>query len=240
MSPQPIRAVNIVDQWNGWELQPRHPDRVLSWDDGLERLDAGRLYWSIGRTAEGGSHARPVFAVVLDGLLHTTSSAGARKTALLRNDPRCTFATSTDGMDLVYEGLAREVTGRDDRERVAARYREKYGWEVQVEDDGFHAPYGAPSAGPPPYVVLAIHPVTVRGFGTDDRLAPFCTPLGLRLTDWPSRDAPEGAGQSAGSAEAALVASQSSRAWAARSSMRAVQPAISTGGATSVEISSAS
>jgi hypothetical protein len=66
----------------------------------------------------------------------------------------------------------------DHIERVAAAYRDKYGWPVEVTDDaggGLHAPFGAPSAGPPPYVVFAIEPVTVRGLGTDDANAPRST-----------------------------------------------------------------
>ena len=45
-------------------------------------------------------------------------------------------------------------------------------WPVTVTPDGaFDAPFGAPAAGPPPYQVYAFEPVTVWGFGTDDRYA---------------------------------------------------------------------
>jgi hypothetical protein len=42
-----------------------------------------------------------------------------------------------------------------------------------VRDEGaFSADYGAPTAGPPPYEVYALQPVTVYGFGTDETWSP--------------------------------------------------------------------
>lgn len=176
--PRPVRAVNVVHQWDDGRLHPRVPDAVLDWDLALEHLASGRLYWNVSLGASGSPHVRPVFAVVCDGVLCTTSSVSARKFELLAGDPRCTLATSTDGVDLVYEGVASRVADRARIERVAAAYRDKYGWPVEPTDDGgggLWAPFGAPSAGPPPYVVLAIEPVTVRGLGTDDAHAPRST-----------------------------------------------------------------
>jgi hypothetical protein len=75
-------------------------------------------------------------------------------------------------MDLVYEGTATRVDDTERAQRIADAYRAKYGWPVEVTDDAaFDAPFGAPAAGPPPYVVFAIDPVTVRAFGTDERYA---------------------------------------------------------------------
>ncbi|MDY7105297.1 MAG: pyridoxamine 5'-phosphate oxidase family protein [Actinomycetota bacterium] len=175
--PLPVRAVNIVRQWDDDRLQPRDPDAVLPWELGLERLSAPELYWNVTVTGGDAPHVRPVFAVVADGVLCTTTSATARKTQLLLTEPRCTFATSADGMDLVYEGIAARVDDRDRLDRVAAAYRDKYGWPVDVAgaDAGLHAPFAAPTAGPPPYVVFAIEPVTVYGLGTDEAHAPRST-----------------------------------------------------------------
>ncbi len=171
-APAPSGAVNIVRMWD--EHQLHVPDRsdVLPWEVALERLDAGRLYWHVTHESDGGAHVRPVFAVVADGVLCSTSSASARKTDLLARDARCTLATSTDDMDLVFEGVASPVHDRDRVERIADAYRRKYGWPIEVTSDGtLDAPFAAPSAGPPPYVVYAFEPIAVRGFGTDEALA---------------------------------------------------------------------
>jgi hypothetical protein len=117
-----------------------------------------------------------VFGVVCDGVLCSTSSANARKTERLARDARCTLAASTDDMDLVYEAVAVQVHDPDRSRRIAEAYHRKYGWPVEVTDDAaFDAPFAAPSAGPPPYLVFAFEPVTVRGFGTDEHLAPRST-----------------------------------------------------------------
>jgi hypothetical protein len=171
-NPVPSGAVNIVRMWN--EHQLHVPDRgdVFPWDLGLEKLDAGRLYWHVTHANDGGAHVRPVFAVVCDGVLCSTSSASARKTDRLARDARCTLATSTDDMDFVYEGVATRVHDVDRAGRIAQAYHRKYGWPVEVTGDAaFDAPFAAPSAGPPPFLVYAFEPVTVRGFGTDEHLA---------------------------------------------------------------------
>jgi hypothetical protein len=50
-----------------------------------------------------------------------------------------------------------------------------YGWPVTVRNGAFDAPYGAPTAGPPPYVAYRIRPDTVFAFGPDDTAAPRST-----------------------------------------------------------------
>jgi hypothetical protein len=171
-SPAPTAATNVVRQWGDGELLVPEPDDVLPWDVAVQHLDGARLYWHVTQRPDAHAHIRPVFAVESDGLLWSTTSTGARKAGLLERDARCSIAASTDGLDLVYEGVAVPVDDADLLERVADAYHRKYGWPVAVTPDGaFDAPFGAPAAGPPPYRVFAYEPVTVWGFGTDDRYA---------------------------------------------------------------------
>ena len=118
-TPVPTGAVNIVRMWNEHQLHVPDRDDVFPWELGLEKLDAGRLYWHVTQATDGGAHVRPVFAVVCDGVLCSTSSATARKTERLARDARCTLATSTDDMDFVYEGVATRVHDVDRAERIA-------------------------------------------------------------------------------------------------------------------------
>lgn len=77
----------------------------------------------------------------------------------------------TDGLDIVVERVA-------DHQRlgiVADAYRFKYGWPVTVREGAFDAPYGAPSAGLPPYHVYRVAPSVVHGFGTNETYAPMST-----------------------------------------------------------------
>jgi hypothetical protein len=171
-NPAPTTAVNIVRQWGDGELFVPGPGDVLPWDLAVQHMAGANLYWHVTRRADAHAHVRPVFAVESDGVLWSTTSIGARKAGLLERQPLCSLAASTDGMDVVYEGVAVPVHDPDRLERIAEAYRRKYGWPVTVSADGaFDAPFGAPAAGPPPYRVYAYEPVTVWGFGTDDRYA---------------------------------------------------------------------
>jgi RNA polymerase sigma-70 factor, ECF subfamily len=57
----------------------------------------------------------------------------------------------------------------------AGAYRSKYDWNVTVADGAFDAPYGAPTAGPPPYQPYEIRPVAVFAFVNDSALGPSST-----------------------------------------------------------------
>jgi hypothetical protein len=71
----------------------------------------------------------------------------------------------------VVEGPTSWVSDRHVAEDVAAAYDDKYGWPVTITDENmFGAPYGAPTAGPPPYRVYEIGPRLVYAFGTGDDL----------------------------------------------------------------------
>jgi Pyridoxamine 5'-phosphate oxidase len=143
----------------------------LPWRIVRDLLAAARLYWLATAHPTGRPHVRPVLAVWVDGLLYTTSTAASRKGRNLAADPRCTVTASTDAMDVVLEGSAVRVTREDTLRKVAEAYRAKYDWPVTVTGDGFDAPYGAPTAGPPPYQPYEITPASVFGFGVAEELA---------------------------------------------------------------------
>jgi hypothetical protein len=164
----PRRATNCVRQYADDEVQLTDPNEVLPWAVAVERLAAASLYWLTAIRPDGHPHVRPVFAVWSGGSLYSTTSSTARKTAFVAHDPRCVLTASTDGLDIVYDALATRVTDAATLEQVAEVYREKYGWPVQPVDAAFHAPFGAPSAGPPPYLLFRYDPITVHGLGTAD------------------------------------------------------------------------
>ncbi len=147
----------------------------IPWAEARERLAGERFYWLATVHADGRPHVRPVLAVWVEGALYSSTNPTARKGRNLAADPRCSVTARTDDMDVVVEGTAARVTDQETLARVAEEYRSKYGWPVEVEDGAFDAPYGAPTAGPPPYVVYRIAPVQVFAFGTDDALGPRTT-----------------------------------------------------------------
>ncbi len=151
------------------------PTTPMPWAEAERRLAGADTYW-LATTGPGGRpHVRPVLAVWVDGALHTTSSPAARKARNLADNGRCSFSVNADGVDVVLEGTAARVAGDDHLRRVAEIYADKYGWHPVVADGAFDAPYGAPTAGPPPYEVYEITPTVVYGFGVDEEHAPRST-----------------------------------------------------------------
>jgi hypothetical protein len=153
------------------DLIAAEPTTILPWELVRDVLRDTRLYCLPTVHPTGHPHVRPVLAVWLDGGLYTTSADEARKGRNLAADPRCTVTARTDTMDVVLEGTATRVAKEATLRQIAEAYRSKYGWPVTVTDGAFDAPYGAPTAGPPPYHPYEITPATVFGFGTADEYA---------------------------------------------------------------------
>lgn len=114
---------------------------------------------------DGRPHAAGVGAVWHDGDLYFTSGLGTRKSRNLAKNPACTISVKFPGIDLTFEGEATEVADHGTLEQVAAIYRD-LGWPAEVADDGFVAPYSAPSAGPPPWQLYRFRFYTVVGLST--------------------------------------------------------------------------
>jgi hypothetical protein len=139
----------------------------LSWDEVREHLAAERWYWLATAGAGGRPHVRPVLAVWLDDKIYSTTSPGAAKGRNLQRHPGCSLAARAPQVDIVVEGPVSWAEDRALLERIAAAYDSKYGWPVTVTAEGmFDAPYGAPTAGSPPYRAYGIIPSDVYAFGT--------------------------------------------------------------------------
>lgn len=143
----------------------------LPWEEVRQRFAAERWYWLATTSPGGRPQARPVLAVWLHGKVYSTTSPGAAKARNLGLHPECSLAARAPGIDIVVEGPTSWVSGRHVAEDIAAAYNDKYGWPVTITGDSmFDAPYGAPTAGPPPYRVYEITPKLVYAFGTGDDL----------------------------------------------------------------------
>lgn len=140
----------------------------LDWQVGAGHLARAGTYWLASVRPDGGAHVMPVLAVWDAGRLHFCTSPASQKARNLAHNAGCVITASSSGFDLVLDGNARRVTDESVLQRVAAAYDAKYGWRVTVRDGAFHDAEGAPTAGPPPYEVYAIAPVTAYAFGTSD------------------------------------------------------------------------
>jgi hypothetical protein len=116
-----------------------------------------------------------VLAVWVGETLCTTSSPQARKGRNLDRDARCSVTVTADDMHLVLDGLASKVVDPGLLASIADAYRAKYDWNVTVVRGEFDAPYGAPTAGAPPYQPYAIQPTAAFAFVNDSALGASST-----------------------------------------------------------------
>jgi hypothetical protein len=165
MATEPTGAVVLT----GEDVVP------IEWAEAHRRIAEARYSWLATSRPDGRPHVRPCLTVWMDGLLHSTTRPDTAKGRHLAADGRCSMSVTTDDMDLVVEGVASFVTDPYHLQRLADAYRDKYGWPPVVVDGAFDAPYGAPTAGSPPYRPFAIAPAAVYAFGTSDEYGPRST-----------------------------------------------------------------
>ncbi len=165
----PTRAVNITHQYDDHEQQPAL-DGTIAWDELLNELSTGGTFWLTTIDPDGRPHTRPVFAVQTAGSVYVASSRTAAKSPALHAGGEVSIATSRSAIDIIWSGTSRHITNPTRLDAAADAYRSTYGWEVAVDDGALTAPYGAPTAGPPPYDVFDITPRAVHAIGTG---APF-------------------------------------------------------------------
>jgi hypothetical protein len=148
------------------------PDAApIDWAEAVGLFAAERWYWVATACSDGRPHLRPVLAVYLDERIYSTTNPAARKGRNLTRRPSAALAARAPAIDIVVEGKVIWIDDRQRLERVGDAYRDKYGWPVTITGDGaFDAPYGAPTAGPPPYRVYEITPTVAFAFGTGNNL----------------------------------------------------------------------
>jgi hypothetical protein len=142
----------------------------IPWSRALEQLegDGGRgTYWLATTRSDGRPHIAGIGALWVDGKVYFVSGAGTRKSRNLSENSNCAVSISLVGLDLVIEGKAIRVTDEATLVRLAERYAAQ-GWPATVGDRALTAPYSAPSAGPPPWDLYEIAPVTAFGVATTE------------------------------------------------------------------------
>jgi Pyridoxamine 5'-phosphate oxidase len=143
----------------------------IDWDEVGRLFAAERWYWVATTGDDGRPHLRPVLAVWVDERIYSTTNPAARKGRNLASSPSAAFAARAPAMDIVIEGPIAWIDDRQRLQRIGQAYQDKYGWPVTVTaDNAFHAPYGAPTAGHPPYRVYELTPSVAYAFGTGENL----------------------------------------------------------------------
>lgn len=149
----------------------------IAWARVRDRLDQGftqapgtggpkrHTVWLSTVNPDNSPHVMPLGALWIGGKFYFTSGPGTRKSQNLARNPHCALSVATEPFDLVMEGEAVKVTDAATLERIAEAYR-RTGWSPTVRNGALYAEYSAPSAGPPPWYVYEVRPVTVYAMGT--------------------------------------------------------------------------
>jgi uncharacterized pyridoxamine 5'-phosphate oxidase family protein len=140
------------------------PDALPTpWSEVLRILESAELFWISTVRRDGRPHVAPLPAVWLDDRLHFCTGQTEQKAVNLVENAKVALTTGCnrwkDGLDLVVEGTAVQVTGDARLHELADLWRAKYNgdWDFEVEDGLFHEGGGSAA-------VFEVAPMKVLAF----------------------------------------------------------------------------
>jgi nitroimidazol reductase NimA-like FMN-containing flavoprotein (pyridoxamine 5'-phosphate oxidase superfamily) len=147
------------------------PDAVAAgWDETRRVLETAELFWISTVRADGRPHVTPLVAVWSDGAVHFHTGAEEQKLANLRVNPHVVLTTGCNrwdqGLDVVVEGDAVQVTDEDALRRLAEVWATKWDgrWQLEARDGGFRSP----GMDDHPSLVFTVTPVKIYAHAKGD------------------------------------------------------------------------
>jgi nitroimidazol reductase NimA-like FMN-containing flavoprotein (pyridoxamine 5'-phosphate oxidase superfamily) len=154
MDPVPEQDVRFGD--------PEAPP--TSWAEAVRLLETAELFWISTVRGDGRPHVTPLPAVWDGGRLHFCTGPAEQKAVNLAGNPQVALTTGTnrwkEGLDLVVEGAAVQVTDDARLRTLADLWRDKYSgdWDFGVEAGMFRHGDGGAAA------VFEVAPTKVLAF----------------------------------------------------------------------------
>src|SRR6202161_4200240 len=115
------------------KLDQRYSDAAATatgWEETRKVLEAAELFWISTVRADGRPHVTPVVAVWAEDAVCFSTGDGEQKFASLRASPRVVLTTGCNkwdqGLDVVVEGDAVQVTDDATLKRIAAAFTAKW------------------------------------------------------------------------------------------------------------------
>jgi nitroimidazol reductase NimA-like FMN-containing flavoprotein (pyridoxamine 5'-phosphate oxidase superfamily) len=133
-------------------LDARYSDQkavAASWEETRRVLESAQLFWISTVRTDGRPHVTPLVGIWLEDALYFHTGAGEQKFVNLSANPQVVLTTGRNdwdqGLDVVVEGEAVQVTDEQTLERLAQAWAGKWDgrWELEAHDGGL-APKGAP------------------------------------------------------------------------------------------------
>ena len=138
------------------------------WAEAVALLTDAELYWLTTVRPDGRPHVTPLIGLWSDGALHFCTGGAERKARNLHSNPEVVLTTGTNtlnqGLDVVVEGRAAQVTDEKRLIPLAEAWEAKYGsdWHFGVRDGAFTNGAGGRAE------VFEVAPRTVFGFAKGD------------------------------------------------------------------------
>ena len=137
---KPSQIGQIDSRFSASESEP------TPWSEVEELLERAELYWISTVRQDGRPHVTPLIAVLHDGAMHFSTGLREQKAHNLEKNPSVALTTGRNdwagGVDVVVEGTAVRITGRERLQGLADAVEAKYGsvWHSDVEgDEGFES-----------------------------------------------------------------------------------------------------
>jgi len=114
-----------------------------SWRSVEAMLDQAELYWLTTVRSDGRPHVTPLVGIWTAGHFAFCTGVGEQKHVNLQHSPLVAVTTGSNawksGTDIVIEGTAQRVTGRERLRPLAEAWLRKYGddWAWAADDEGF-------------------------------------------------------------------------------------------------------
>ena len=150
------------------ELDSRFSDPgavPIAWDETRRVLESAELFWITTVRADGRPHVTPLVAVWLDGALHFCTGAGEQKAINVRGNSHVILMTGCntwdEGLDVVVEGEAVQITEINVLTRVATAWTTKWDgrWQYEARTGGFY------QGGLELVLVFSVTPTKILVFG---------------------------------------------------------------------------
>jgi hypothetical protein len=126
-------------------LDPRFSEasEPVSWREVSDALTTAELYWLTTVRGDGRPHITPLVGIWTDDSFVFCTGPDEQKARNLAASTKVAVTTGVNtwsaGLDVIVEGHAKRVTGRDALTRLADAVREKYhgDWDFTPTDNGF-------------------------------------------------------------------------------------------------------
>jgi nitroimidazol reductase NimA-like FMN-containing flavoprotein (pyridoxamine 5'-phosphate oxidase superfamily) len=145
---------------------------ATDWAQGRRQIDAAEVFWLSTVRPDGRPHVTPLLAVWHDGAMYFCTGPDERKAKNLRRNRHCILTTGQnglDGLDVVVEGHAVEVSDGAELEQVANTYELKYGAHFTAPEGTWFGLGDAIRACK--VLVYRVTPTTILGFAKGEQFS---------------------------------------------------------------------